>query len=112
MFSHYLTIAFRNLTHSKAFSLINITGLALGLGCSLLIFFWVQDELSVDKFHANNARLYRVYLRRIYDGRVQADYNTPAPLPAELKKSIPEIEYASGFVKYFRLSLQDDIYES
>ena len=112
MISHYLTTAFRNLTRSKAFSLINITGLAFGLGCSLLIFFWVQDELRVDKFHSNDTRLYRVYLRRIFDGRVQADYNTPASLPAELKKTIPEIEYATGFVKYFRLSLQDDIYES
>lgn len=109
MISHYLTTAFRNLTRSKSFSAINITGLAFGLGCSLLIFLWVRDELSVDKFHTNDKLLYRVYLRQIYDGQVQADYNTPASLPAELKKAIPEIEYATGFVKYFRLSLQDDI---
>jgi ABC-type antimicrobial peptide transport system permease subunit len=112
MIMHYIIIAFRNLTRNKAFSLINVTGLAFGLGCSLLIFFWVQDELNVDKFHVNNASLYRVYVKKMFDGQVQADYNTPASLPAELKKAIPEIEYATGFVKYFRLSLQDDIYES
>ena len=69
-------------------------------------------NLAVDKFHTNNKFLYRVYLKQLYDGQVQADYNSPAPLPAELKKAIPEIEHATGFVKYFRLSLQDDIYES
>ena len=112
MLAHYATTAFRNLTRNKAFSLINVTGLAIGLACSMLIFFWVQEELSVDKFHANDDRLYRIYVRRIFDGRAHADYNSPASLPAELKKTIPEIEYATGFVKYFRLSLQDDIYES
>ncbi len=112
MISHYFTTAIRNVTRSKSFSFINITGLAFGLGCSLLIFLWVMDELSMDKFHANDKQLYRLYIRQIYDGTVQGDYNSPAPLPAELKKTIPEIEYASGFVKYFRLSLQDDIYES
>src|SRR5688572_14396279 len=112
MINHYVTTALRNLTRSKTFSIINVTGLAFGLGCSLLIFLWVLDEISVDKFHANDKFLYRVYLRQLYDGKLQADYNSPAPLPAELKKKIPEIEYATGFVKYFRLSLQDDIYES
>jgi ABC-type antimicrobial peptide transport system permease subunit len=112
MIHHYLITAFRNVVRAKSFSIINITGLAFGLGCSLLIFLWVLDELSYDKFHSNNSTLYRVYLRELYDGRVEADFNTPAALPAELKESIPEIEYATGFVKYFRLSLQDDIYES
>lgn len=112
MINHYLTTALRNITRSKSFSIINITGLAFGLGCSLLIFLWVRDELNMDKFHANHKYLYRVYLKQFYDGQVRADYNTPASLPAELKKAIPEIEHATGFVKYFRLSLQDDIYES
>lgn len=112
MIGHFLTTALRNLTRSKSFAVINITGLAFGLGCSLLIFLWVRDELRVDKFHTNEKLLYRVYVRQLYDGQVHADYNTSAALPAELKKNIPEIEYATGFVKYFRLSLQDDIYES
>jgi len=112
MINHYLTTAFRNVTRNKSFSAINITGLAFGLSCSLLIFLWVVDELNVDKFHTNDKLLYRLYVKQLYDGQVSADYNTPAPLPAELKKTIPEIEYATGFVKYFRLSLQDDIYES
>ena len=112
MINHYVTTALRNITRSKSFSIINITGLAFGVACSLLIFLWVLDELNMDKFHTNNKFLYRVYVKQLYDGQVRADYNTPASLPAELKKAIPEIEHATGFVKYFRLSLQDDIFES
>ncbi|HEX6226896.1 MAG TPA: ABC transporter permease [Chryseolinea sp.] len=112
MINHYLTTALRNITRSKSFSVINIAGLAFGLACSLVILLWVLDEVNVDKFHANDKVLYRVYLKQLYDGQVRADYNTPASLPAELKKAVPEIERATGFVKYFRLSLQDDIYES
>ena len=112
MINHYVLVAFRNILRSKSFSLINISGLALGLVCSLMIYLWVKDELSVDNFHANNKLLYRVYVTQGFGNTLTSGYNSPAGLPAELKKVIPEIEFATGFVKYFRLSLQDDIYET
>jgi len=82
---------------NKAFSLINILGLALGLACSLLIMLWVQDEKGVDGFHANGKYLYQVYERNYYDGKVDAGYSTQGLLAEELKRVIPEIQYASGF---------------
>lgn len=112
MINHYTRVAFRNLLRSKSFSAINISGLALGIACSLLIYLWVKDELNVDNFHANSEVLYRVYVTQGFNGKLNTSYNSPAALPAELKKVIPEIEHATGFVKYFRLSLQDDIYET
>jgi ABC-type antimicrobial peptide transport system permease subunit len=112
MINHYGRVAFRNLTRNKSFSVINISGLALGLACTLLIFLWIKDELSVDDFHVNGNQLFRVYVTHGFAGEMANGYNSPALLPAELKKVIPEIEYATGFVKYFRLSLQDDIYET
>ena len=60
MFNNYLTTAFRNLLRNKVFSLINISGLAVGIGCCLLIALFVHDELSYDKYHANADRIYRV----------------------------------------------------
>ncbi len=63
MFKNYLKIAFRNLWKNKAFSLINIMGLALGLTCSLLIMLWVNDEYNVDAFHKNDSQLYSVFER-------------------------------------------------
>ena len=63
MIKNYFKIAWRNLVRNKAFSAINISGLALGMACSLLIMLWVQDERSVDGFHANGKQLYQVYER-------------------------------------------------
>ena len=96
MFTNYLKIAWRNIVRNKSFSAINILGLAAGLACSLLIMLWVQDERSVDAFHANGDRLYQVYLRSTFDGKTQGVYNTQGLLAQELKNVIPEVELASG----------------
>jgi len=96
MFKSYFKTAWRNLVHNKAFSAINILGLALGMACSLLILLWIHDERGVDGFHANGKQLYQVFERRSYDAKVEADYPTQALLAEELKREIPEIEYSSG----------------
>jgi ABC-type antimicrobial peptide transport system, permease component len=97
MFKNYLTVAVRNLWKNKTFSGINLLGLALGLACSLLILLWVKDEKNMDAFHANKERIYTIYERQYYDGKVVAAYHTPGLLAAELKRVIPEIEKATGF---------------
>ena len=96
MIKNYLVVAWRNLVHNKAFSAINILGLALGMTCSLLILLWVHDERSVDGFHANGKQLYQIYERWYFDGKVTADYPTQGLLAGELKRVIPDIQYASS----------------
>ncbi|PWV45371.1 ABC transporter permease [Chitinophaga sp. S165] len=96
MLSNYIKIAWRNLVRNKTFSAINISGLALGMACSLLIILWLQDERSMDGFHANGDYLYQVYEGQSYDGKADAGYTTQGLLAEELKKVIPEIQYASG----------------
>lgn len=96
MLKNYFKIAWRNLVRNKTFSIINISGLALGIACSLLIILWVQDERSVDGFHANGKYLYQVYERSYYDGKVDAGYTTQGLLANELKRVIPEVQYTSG----------------
>jgi putative ABC transport system permease protein len=96
MLKNYFKVAWRNLLRNKAFSAINIAGLALGLTCSLLIMLWVQDEYSVDAFHKNNGQLFHVYERQFGNGKVEAGYHTQGLLADELKANIPGIEYASG----------------
>ena len=100
MIKNYLKIAWRNLWRNKFFSAINILGLALGLACSVLILLWVQNELSVDGYHANGDRLYQVFERQYFDKQVQGQYSTPGVLPDEMKKVVPEVEYAAGFSNY------------
>src|SRR5258705_10317688 len=96
MIKNYLIIAIRNIVRNKAFSAINICGLALGMACSLLILLWVQDERSVDGFHANGPQLYQVYERSIHQGVTDAAYYTQGLLAEELKRKVPEVQYASG----------------
>jgi putative ABC transport system permease protein len=106
MIRNFFRIGWRAIKNNKAFSLINILGLALGLTCSLLIFLWVQDERSMDNFHANGDRLYTVFERVYMDGKINAGYNTPGPLAPELKRLIPEIEFASGLAMPDKLSFE------
>lgn len=101
MFTNYLMIAFRNILRFKVFSIINILGLAIGLTCCILIFLWVEDELSYDKFNVNADRLYYAAQTQTYsDGGFVITTCTPAPLAAALKAEYPEIENTarlSGF---------------
>src|SRR5258705_7577764 len=60
MIKNYFKIALRNLQRHKAYSLLNISGLAIGMACSILILLWVQNELSYDRFHTNADQLYRL----------------------------------------------------
>jgi len=98
MLKNYFRIAWRNLLKSKVFSFINITGLALGITCSLLILLWVQDERSVDNSQANGNRLYILYERQYIDQKIDAGYYTPGLLSYELKNTIPEVESAVGYI--------------
>jgi putative ABC transport system permease protein len=97
MLRNYFLIAIRNLKKNKVFSFINILGLALGMACSLLILLWVQDEKSVNAFHAKGSRLYSVYERQYYDNKIDAFHSTPGLMPDEMKRVLPEVEYASSY---------------
>lgn len=96
MIKNYFKIAWRNLIKNKAHSFINIAGLAVGLACSLMILLWVQNERSVDSFYKNSDRLFRVYEVVNNSHQRSGTYDTPGPLADEIKKNIPDIEYATG----------------
>jgi ABC-type antimicrobial peptide transport system permease subunit len=94
MIKNYFKIAWRNLFKNKAFSAINISGLALGLTCSILIFLWVKDEYGINAFHKNTERIYVVTSREYVDNEVNGSYDTPGLLGEELKRVMPEVEFA------------------
>lgn len=60
MIRNYLRIAFRNLYKHKAYTTINLFGLAIGVACTVLIFLFVADELSFDRYHENADRIFRI----------------------------------------------------
>jgi len=61
MLKNYLSLAFKNFRKQKMFSLINILGLTVGITCCMLIFLFIMNEFSYDKFHKNGKNIYRVY---------------------------------------------------
>jgi ABC-type antimicrobial peptide transport system permease subunit len=97
MIYSYSKIAIRNVIRNPIFSLINILGLALGIACSLLIFLWIGDEVSIGRHADKGAHLYRIMEREFTDGKVVADEDTPGLLADELKKQFPEVLLAAGF---------------
>jgi putative ABC transport system permease protein len=100
MILNYLKITFRNIKRNKSFSFINIAGLAVGLACSILIFLWVQDELSFDRFHKNAHRIYRVTTSGLIN-KTESEFTlTPLILAETLAQDFPEVEEA---MRIFRL---------
>ncbi len=95
MFKNYVKVAWRNISRHKGYSFLNIIGLAVGMACALFILFWVQDELSFDRFHANAGTLYRVEQDQATgQGKFHVPV-TPFPLGPALKAEIPEIKDAT-----------------
>ncbi|NOU61329.1 ABC transporter permease [Marinifilum caeruleilacunae] len=94
-----LNTVIRNLYKQKAYSAINILGLATGVTCTLLILIWVNYEISFDTYHKDINRIYTVYENQQYaDGDIFSVYSTPSPLAESLKNEYPEVEYASRMV--------------
>lgn len=91
MFRNYLKLAIRNLLKHKAYSFINIAGLALGMACCILILLYVQDELSYDKFHRDADRIFRVAMTIDTRGVPTSFAPTMGPLAAALVNDYPEI---------------------
>jgi putative ABC transport system permease protein len=92
MLTNYLKIAWRNLLKSKAYSLINILGLATGMAVALLIALWIWDELTFDTYHTNHAKLAQVMTTQTFNGETGTGQAVAMPLGNELRT-----KYASDF---------------
>ena len=91
MFKNYLKITLRITKQHKEYSFINIAGLALGIACCLLILFWVQDELSFDRFHKNADHLHRIIVDLNFEGQTLHIARSPSAVAPALLEEIPEI---------------------
>lgn len=100
MFINYIKTAFRNLRRNKMYSLLNIVGLAIGIACCLLIFAYVQDELSFDRFHTRADRIYRVCTIIDIKDRYMNFAATAHVQGPMFKDEFPEIENFVRFDNY------------
>jgi len=96
MLRHNFLIIYRSLRHFKRTFIINLIGLSTGLACALLIYLWINDELSVDKFHEKDKRLYQIMTSLQNNGGWNTVVDTPGPLAETLAEEMPEIEYAAA----------------
>ncbi|MFC2161665.1 ABC transporter permease [Acidobacteriota bacterium] len=100
MFKNYVKIAFRNLKKHRGFSFINISGLAIGMACCLLIFIYVMDELSYDNHHQKGERIHRMLSFSTIGGTTRRFARSPAALAPAAAESIPEIELYSRVYQF------------
>ncbi len=90
MFANYFKVAVRNLRRHPAYAFINVTGLAVGMTCCLLIVLFVRDELSYDRFHENADRIYRI----VSDWGNFSVPSTNPPVINRLGPDFPEVTMA------------------
>ncbi|MDX1672017.1 MAG: FtsX-like permease family protein [Balneolaceae bacterium] len=95
MLKNYLKIAFRNIWKRKGYSLINITGLSIGIAVAILITLYAVNELTYDQFHENADDIYMVYKERITPTGTQDTYDTWVPLKMEMEKTFPGVKRAA-----------------
>jgi len=99
MLKNYIKIALRNMKRQKGYSFINISGLAIGMACCILILLYVTDELSYDKFHKNRDRIYRINAISSIGATSRQYATVPPALAPGLADSIPEIEASTRLME-------------
>ncbi|MFN8346346.1 MAG: ABC transporter permease [Spirosomataceae bacterium] len=98
MFTNYFKIAVRSLLKDKGYSALNILGLTIGLTFSFFLLFYINDELSYDRYHEKANRIFRVYANIKEPERADKVAVTQFPLGPTLKKEFPEVEQSVRFV--------------
>jgi putative ABC transport system permease protein len=106
MLLNYLKTAWRNLTKQKGYSLINLSGLAIGMACCLLIFLFVQDELSYDRYHEKADQIHRLVIDAEVGGSLSHMAVAPFAAPPAFAEEIPEVE---SYVRIIRIGRQQVI---
>jgi putative ABC transport system permease protein len=114
MLKNYFKIALRNLLRHKGYAAINISGLAIGIACCIVIFLFVSNELSYDRFHQNGDRIFRVLRHAVGDGTFRKIAVTSPPFapalitdfPSEVEESI-RVMTNDGLVTYGEKAFQE-----
>ena len=95
MFKNHITVAIRTLLRHKVYSFVNISGLAVGIACCMLIMLFVQDELSYDRFHKNADQIYRVLWDARYGDNEWTIPYVSVPISETLKEQFPEVIHST-----------------
>jgi predicted permease len=105
MFKNYLKIAWRNLIKNKAYSAINVGGLALGMAVTLIIGLWVQDELTYNSYFQDKDKIAQVFQSQTFNGTTGTGPAIPRPLEKALREG-----YADNFEHLIMVTWTNDRY--
>jgi len=105
MLNNYIKIAWRNLLRHKSNTFINLSGLAVGLACCILIALYAREELSYDRFHENSDSIVTLGVEHKQFGTM---ISTPYPLAMALEEEVPEVEGATRLRSIQNLNLSRD----
>lgn len=94
----FIKLFFRDALRNKAFTTLNILGLAAGMSAFIIIMLWVSDELSYDGYNTNAERIYRVKTFFRFNGAENTVTYCPAPLAPALRSDCPEVESTVRFL--------------
>ncbi|MGY3089370.1 putative ABC transport system permease protein [Hymenobacter sp. UYAg731] len=95
MLPYPLLLIYRNFKRFKSTFFINLIGLSTGLACALLIYLWISDERSFDRYHALDGRLYQVLENRRTAAGIETQIGTVPLLAEALRREMPEIEFVA-----------------
>ncbi len=98
MLKNNFKIAFRGFKSNKFYSLLNLSGLVVGMSACFLLLLYIQHEMSFDQFHETGDRIYQVNLKVNFGGDVFNTSNTPPPIGETMQAAIPEIE---SYARYY-----------
>jgi len=111
----FFKLFFRNSMRNKAFTLLNILGLAIGMACFIIIMLWVKAELSYDKYNQAADRIFRINMYSKINGYEGTSNYCPSPLSGALLKDYPEVEkavrfrnYGKAIIKYSNISYAEE----
>ncbi len=102
LINNFIKVAFRNLLRNRAFSLINILGLSIGLACFLLIFIYLRFEYGFDRFHDKSDRIFRVIKECGYPEGVELRADSGVPMAPLLLENFPEFGDAVRFGTWYQ----------
>jgi len=92
MYKSYFKIALKQLQKNTTFSVINISGLAIGMAAVMLLLLWIQNEMSYDRFHTKGDRIYELWNKAKWDDKLECWPVTPKVAAKTLRQNFPEIE--------------------
>ncbi|TNE61536.1 MAG: ABC transporter permease, partial [Bacteroidetes bacterium] len=95
MFQNYLKTALRNMARYKGYTILNVSGLTIGLATCFLLFLWVKDELAYDRFHPGYDQIYRSQWKARFGENEWEIPLVPVPLAGTLEDVFPEVEHAT-----------------